>query len=442
MCLRGGGSLKASLARVFSLAKFKGCLVGLKAQHTADSHMLSLREGQSPTKQSIQKSGLPRILTNARNDIAGQGGILTRLMAVCNDRSVGRSERAGLNSHKALSPYQLIALTPLAKAAFTMAEILLSLTIIGVVAAITLPSLTGNINERTWNTQRKALYSRMSQAIALMPSINGYGSFSGSLQGPDDAQIMVYCTADAGETFLTNGLGKVLKINNVCGGGNIGDCGISDEIIRYGGNGKLNVTSGMFNINQFNVMYNGGQHGMTYGVDGHAAAFETANGESLLVHYNPLCKNGEAHMMQGYDTLPTVHMCVNFMYDLNGKKGPNAMGKDVGIMSVFYPSDPVLVMPLPFAKDTGSATWTNAAKMCTSMDTDARVPNKEEIMSMAVNVKFMDDSFQSGGSYWTASPHVRIQDAWSLDVNSEFSKLTGVTKTNSKTVRCIKRFNS
>ena len=35
---------------------------------------------------------------------------------------------------------------------FTMAEILLSLTIIGVVAAITLPSLMANINERTWNT--------------------------------------------------------------------------------------------------------------------------------------------------------------------------------------------------------------------------------------------------------------------------------------------------
>lgn len=57
------------------------------------------------------------------------------------------------------------------KKAFTMAEILLSLTIIGVVAAITLPSLTGNINERTWNTQRKALYARMSQAISLMPGI-------------------------------------------------------------------------------------------------------------------------------------------------------------------------------------------------------------------------------------------------------------------------------
>ena len=55
--------------------------------------------------------------------------------------------------------------------AFTMAEILLSLTIIGVVAAITLPSLTGNINERTWNTQRKALYARFSQAMPLMDAL-------------------------------------------------------------------------------------------------------------------------------------------------------------------------------------------------------------------------------------------------------------------------------
>ena len=78
---------------------------------------------------------------------------------------------------------------------FTMAEILLSLTIIGVVAAITLPSLTGNINERTWNTQRKALYARMSQAIPLMGSVNGYAT---------------------AETFVTAGLSKVLKINNIC----------------------------------------------------------------------------------------------------------------------------------------------------------------------------------------------------------------------------------
>ena len=105
--------------------------------------------------------------------------------------------------------------------AFTMAEILLSLTIIGVVAAITLPSLTGNINERTWNTQRKALYARMSQAIALMPALNGYGTLteetsSGANDGVDTAA----------ETFVTEGLSKVLKINNICDSENLEDCGI------------------------------------------------------------------------------------------------------------------------------------------------------------------------------------------------------------------------
>ena len=92
--------------------------------------------------------------------------------------------------------------------AFTMAEILLSLTIIGVVAAITLPSLTGNINERTWNTQRKALYARMSQAFPLLGSVNGY--------------------ADA-ETFITGALSKVLKINNICSGDKLADCGIPEK---------------------------------------------------------------------------------------------------------------------------------------------------------------------------------------------------------------------
>ena len=61
-----------------------------------------------------------------------------------------------------------------------MAEILLSLTIIGVVAAITLPSLTGNINERTWNTQRIALCARFSHAVAFMPNLSGYGTLRGS----------------------------------------------------------------------------------------------------------------------------------------------------------------------------------------------------------------------------------------------------------------------
>ena len=117
----------------------------------------------------------------------------------------------------------------MALSAFTMAEILLSLTIIGVVAAITLPSLTGNINERTWNTQRKALYARFSQAMPLMDALNGYGTFkeAASASGDTPAQEAIDTCA---ETFITAGLAKVLKINNICDNEHLEDCGITSTI--------------------------------------------------------------------------------------------------------------------------------------------------------------------------------------------------------------------
>ena len=120
--------------------------------------------------------------------------------------------------------------------AFTMAEILLSLTIIGVVAAITLPSLTGNINERTWNTQRKALFARMSQAISLMPSLNSYGTFA-------TATASTSAIDNVAETFLTAGLSKVLKMNNICSSDSLQslqDCGLPAQLTNAGGS-KVNL---------------------------------------------------------------------------------------------------------------------------------------------------------------------------------------------------------
>ncbi len=179
------------------------------------------------------------------------------------------------------------------KKAFTMAEILLSLTIIGVVAAITLPSLTGNINERTWNTQRKALYARFSQALALMPNLNGYGTL---VEGNDSTSAI----DNAAETFVTDGLSKVMKINNICDFEHLEDCGIPDNITTLAGSTISNFNSSPYNTlvgfnNMFNGTFNNGPNGsggteLTYSqLDTKAAAFETANGESIFVYYNPKC---------------------------------------------------------------------------------------------------------------------------------------------------------
>ncbi len=249
-----------------------------------------------------------------------------------------------------------------------MAEILLSLTIIGVVAAITLPSLTGNINERTWNTQRKALYARMSQAIALMPALNGYGT----LTEDDDGNT----TADtAAETFVTNGLSKVLKINNICDSSHLADCGLSSKITLFNSNTTSSIPE---TLTGFNSLFGGGGYSQT---DTKVAAFETANGESVAVYYNPRCS------AMKYQSRLQPTMCANFIYDLNGQKGPNTVGKDIGFMTAFYPSDSVVVAPQPIKTITVRNEYVGRFDTaCREMvDSESRATNVEELSSVFVN---------------------------------------------------------
>jgi len=298
------------------------------------------------------------------------------------------------------------------KKGFTMAEILLSLTIIGVVAAITLPSLTGNINERTWNTQRKALYARFSQAIALMPALNGYGTLT------EDASGSV--TADtAAETFVTDGLSKVLKINNICDSDHLADCGIPEKII--GQNGSV-LFGGSFpdNYKDFNptaiaLSYdNGVNYSQSYSqINTKAAAFETQNGESIAVYYNPSC---QASMGETDYFLTPPKVCANFVYDLNGTKGPNTVGKDIGFMTVLYPTDSVVVAPMPAIAKGKGAEYSEASKVCRELGDEYRMPNKEEMVSLFINKNLINipkdyyytASLAPNGKPWTFIYHTAV----------------------------------
>ncbi|MCM1009352.1 MAG: type II secretion system GspH family protein [Fusobacterium sp.] len=254
--------------------------------------------------------------------------------------------------------------------AFTMAEILLSLTIIGVVAAITLPSLTGNINERTWNTQRKALFARFSQAIALMPALNGYGTLDGT-------------TDTAAETFITSGLSKVLKINNICSD-NLKDCGITSNINTTGSAVPVPENWSALNPLMISDSYSLlGSHSM---LNSKAAAFETANGESIIVYYNSACRGDNFTENTSYLIEPYV--CANLIYDLNGTKGPNTVGKDIGFMTILYSSDSKVVAPTLEGNTTNGKNLKDAQSYCRDLD-NARLPNREEAMAIAVNKKLL-----------------------------------------------------
>lgn len=57
--------------------------------------------------------------------------------------------------------------------AFTLAEVLITLGIIGVISALTLPSLILNYKNKVVETKLKKIYSIMNQAIVLSEGTNG-----------------------------------------------------------------------------------------------------------------------------------------------------------------------------------------------------------------------------------------------------------------------------
>lgn len=285
------------------------------------------------------------------------------------------------------------------KIAFTMAEILISLTIVGVIAAIIIPTIHANIEKKTWAIKRKALYSRMSQAIDMMPKIAGYGDYEGSWSGTNYSSTSVTVTKDtAAMAFVTDGLAKVLTIKNICVNNNFDKCGLMSRIKSFSGT-ELDFYKKLSDLNVGFAGRVGRPEEMAYAnpqknIDTLAVAFETVNGESIAVFYNPQCVSKDIKYNLGnidnnkirnaYHVLP--YMCATFIYDLNGKKGPNTVGKDIWFMSVVYSDkrDLVTLNPEKIVQKSGNSNYSDVLNYCVSQN--ARLPNEEEAI-LSVYVK-------------------------------------------------------
>ena len=83
------------------------------------------------------------------------------------------------------------------KKAFTLAEVLITLAIIGIVAALTIPTLIQNYQERAWGTASQVFQRKLGEALRVM-------NVQGTLAG--------YTTTEA----FVNELSKHIKITRIC----------------------------------------------------------------------------------------------------------------------------------------------------------------------------------------------------------------------------------
>lgn len=97
--------------------------------------------------------------------------------------------------------------SPFTKKAFTLAEVLITLGIIGVIAGMTIPSLMQNVQDRQLKEAAKAAFSKASQAVQLM-KVDTTG---------DTSSFSNACT-------FSNAIQKYFKIMKVCPASNSYHC--------------------------------------------------------------------------------------------------------------------------------------------------------------------------------------------------------------------------
>ena len=274
-----------------------------------------------------------------------------------------------------------------------------------------------------------------------MPSLNGYGEYAGSWS----ADSVSVTTDTAAQAFVTDGLAKVLNITNICANDKLKDCGIPDKITVMGTNSKINFPTNLTELNpMFTSTFTVGSSSYRQpqkNINTNAAAFETTNGESIAVFYNPYCQSDMGETTWHY-TQPK--MCADLVYDLNGRKGPNTVGKDIGFIIALYPTDSEVVAPMPLEKNAkyGNLTTmsqTVAVVACRTQNKDSRLPNREELTAMFYNKELIGISsgtslltFWSGALYSSDSSKAWLQG---FDVGNRYRD----SRTLRAYVRCIKR---
>ncbi len=195
------------------------------------------------------------------------------------------------------------------KVAFTLAEVLITLGIIGVVAALTLPALLTNIQSKVRAERSRSVQYKFSLATEKMARLNLIGPY------------------DSTDAFVDE-LQKHLKISKRCNASNLRGCWPYDTVDL--GNGKT------WDISKTKT---GKQLGMNTDDDNDYTSdnvgIVTADGTPMILSYNKKCKAIDSLEKLSWSTTDNKPLtnpsasCVAAVYEINGTGKPNKLSNDV-----------------------------------------------------------------------------------------------------------------
>ena len=194
--------------------------------------------------------------------------------------------------------------------AFTLAEVLITLGIIGIVAAMTLPVITASIKESIAINQLKTTYSLLSKAVLKTISDNG------TLDTWSDDSV----------EYLEQEFNKALKVIHKCEGSYSSHLSCIDE-----------KASGMYlySSNIF-VLSNGASY---------QVRLRNPNGKATTSSGGKYCSASLKKVRQTPGVTAHYYYCAQLIVDINGKRKPNKAGEDIFDFRVF--TDGILPSGMP-----------------------------------------------------------------------------------------------
>ncbi len=214
-----------------------------------------------------------------------------------------------LNKPCHLEEHSYVKIASSLKVAFTLAEVLITLGIIGIVAAMTLPTLNQAINNKVRAEQVRTVKYKFTKATEKMNSLG--------LIGP-------YASTDA----FVDELQKHLKIMKRCDSSHLRECWPYDEVDL--GNGKTWDISKTKTGKQLKM-----ENGDKSDYSSNNVGIVTADGTPMILSYNKKCealdpvKQYHWSTSDGKPVSNATAECVAAVFEINGGAKPNRYGDDV-----------------------------------------------------------------------------------------------------------------
>ena len=259
-----------------------------------------------------------------------------------------------------------------AKAAFTLAEVLITLAVIGIVAALTLPGLIQNHNEKAWSTAKDLWEKKLTETVRRM-------NVDGVMTGHDS-------TEDFMNTFK-----NYMKVIKTCDKDNINKC-YSPKVVTTGKNDALEEieTNGLTSASSMGLK--------EWQTNTNTMSFVVADGTTVIMAYQPECPYADPIEDTGSQV-----SCMAYMVDVNGKKGPNRVGKDIQLSSgvAFSTCD----------NPIGDMCWSTEFAANTAIDT-----------TLDENKQY-DENYAYSSNYWAGAKKACKDKGMELPTRAQLAQL-------------------